>query len=108
MDRNEGTEEFLGRGPCRGPLFLVEHCSAETLTLIRCLVQPTCCDQQPKSSQPQGLGSDGSPFVSRSAPPPRDASVCPLDIRGLIGVRCHLRFFLLLRNTANSRFHEMK
>jgi hypothetical protein len=52
------------------PLFPVDQCSTETLTLNRCLVQPTCCDQQPKSSQPRSLGHDASPVASRTASPP--------------------------------------
>ena len=45
------------------------------------------CDQQPKSSQLRTLGEDESLNVLGRLPRPRDASVCPLDIVGLIGVR---------------------
>src|SRR5262249_16029413 len=60
-------------------LFPVDQCSTETSTLNRSLVQPACCEQQPKSSQPHALGNDVSPFVPRTALRPRSASVCPLD-----------------------------
>ena len=58
-----------------------------TSTLNRCLVQPTGCDQQPKSSQPQSLGKDDHQMFLGRLPRPRDAFVCPLDTGGLIRVR---------------------
>ena len=43
------------------------------------------CDQQPKLSQPHVLGYDDSLLISQMAtPPPRNASVCPLDIGALL------------------------
>src|SRR6266851_3253216 len=71
----------------RVPLFSTKQ-KTRTLTLKRCVVQPPCGDQHPQSRQPRSLGHDASPFVSRTTtPPPRAASVCPLDIGALIGVR---------------------
>ena len=50
-------------------------------------MQPTGCDQQLKSRQPQIFGHDASLFVFLTARHPRRASVCPLDNGALIGVR---------------------
>ena len=70
------TNATVSRGPC----------STATSTRNRCLVQLMCCDQQPKSSQLRMLGEDGSLNVIGRPFRPRDASVYPLDNRGLIGV----------------------
>ena len=64
----------------------MHYVPGETSILNRCLVQPTGCDQQPKSSQLRTLGEDGSLNVIGWLPRPRDAYVCPLDSVGLIGV----------------------
>ena len=62
-------------------------CSTATSTLHRCLVQRTCCDPQPQSSQLRSLGKVDHQILLGRLPRPRDALVCPLDNGGLTGVR---------------------
>src|SRR5262249_11436048 len=84
-------KRFSGVAFTEAPVLRTEN--TRTSTLKRGLVQLPCCDQQPKSSQPQVLGCDASPLALRRAtPPPRNASVCPLDNGGLRGVRLRLAF----------------
>src|SRR4029453_6519418 len=73
--------------PLRGLLFPVEPVPRKHRASIGVWCSPGC-DQHPQSSQPQTLGQDASPFISRTdTPPPCAASLCPLDTGGLIGVR---------------------
>jgi hypothetical protein len=71
----------------RVPLFPVEHCSAETSTLNRCLVQPQAVTSNRNQVSHKRLAKVIHHLFLGRPPRPRDASVCPLDNGGLIGVR---------------------
>ena len=77
----------MSRAQClRAPLFSTQK-YARTLTLQRCLVQPQAAtSNRNQVSRRYLVPTVHSVFFGRPSRP-RNASVCPLDIGGLKGVR---------------------
>ena len=71
----------------RVPLFPVAHCSTETVTLHRCVVQLQAVPNTRNEVSRKRLAMMLHHLFHGRPPRPRDASVCPLDTGGLIGVR---------------------